>query len=124
MSLSPIKLAATAVVATALLVACAKSSDPSGNVDAGPAGGSAERIVIVDGGFEPSTLELSPGEDIAVEITNEDERPHDFAIDDLNLNTANIDPGEVATARFTVPDGTTRFRCTYHSGMEGRIEAR
>jgi plastocyanin len=113
-----------ALFATALLVACEKSSNPSGNVSAGPAGGNAELIVIEDRAFRPSTLEASPGEEIVVEITNEDGAAHDFAIDALKLNTGNIDPGEVATARFAVPDGTTRFRCTYHSGMEGRIEAR
>jgi len=124
MSLAPIKLAAAAVFAIALLAACTKSSNPSGNVDAGPAGGSAEQIVIVDDSFEPSTLELPPGEDIVVELTNEDGKAHDFAIDSMSLNTGTIEPGEIATARFSVPEGTTRFRCTFHSGMEGRIEAR
>jgi hypothetical protein len=28
----------------------------------------------------------------------------------------------VATATFTVPEGTTEFVCTFHSGMTGTIE--
>ena len=124
MSPSPLRLAAMALFATALLAACEKSSSPSGNVDAGPARGSAERIFIDERSFEPGTLELSAGEEVVVEIANEDGGAHDFAIDDLDLNTGNIAPGEVATAQLRVPDGTTTFRCTYHSGMEGRIEAR
>jgi plastocyanin len=124
MSLSPTKLAAGAVFATALLVACTKTSDPSGNVGAGPVRGDAERIVIVDRAFEPKILELTAGEEVVIEVTNGDGGAHDFAIDSLDLNTGNIEPGEVATATFAVPEGTTKFRCTYHDGMEGRIEAR
>ena len=124
MILSPIKLFAAAVFTAALLVACAKTSDPSGNVGAGPAGGDAEQIVIVDRAFEPRTLELTAGQEVVVEVTNEDGAGHDFAIDSLDLNTGTVESGKVATATFTVPEGTTKFRCTYHSGMEGRIEAR
>ena len=124
MSLSPIKLVAVAILGTAVLTACQPSSDPAGDVRAGPARGDAERIVIDDRAFEPTTLELTPGDVVMVEITNKDGGAHDFAIDALDLNTGNIESGEVATARFTVPEGTTEFRCTYHDGMNGRIEAR
>ena len=127
MSLSPIKLAAMALSATALLAACTKSSNPSGDVAAGPAGAAgaaAERIVIDDGAFDPGVLELPAGEEVVIEVTNEDGAAHDFAIDDLNLNTGTIDSGGIATARFTVPEGSTKFRCTFHDGMDGRIEAR
>jgi plastocyanin len=124
MSLSPIKLVAVAIFATAALAACAPSSEPSGDVAAGPAGGEAEQIVIDDGMFEPDTLELTPGEEVTIEIVNNDGGPHDFAIDTLDLNTGTIESGETASARFTVPKGTTEFRCTYHDGMDGRIEPR
>ena len=30
-------------------------------------------------------------------------------------------PGDVMTVTFTPPKGTTKFRCTWHSGMVGRI---
>jgi plastocyanin len=124
MSLSPIKLAAMAIFATAVLAACEPSSDPSGDVGAGPVQGDAERIVIDDRLFEPNTLELTPGKEVTIEIVNNDGGPHDFAIDAIDLNTGTIESGETASARFTVPEGTTEFRCTYHDGMDGRIEPR
>jgi plastocyanin len=123
MPLSPIRLAAVALSATALLAACQKSSDPSGDVAAGPARVDAERIVIEDGAFGPGTFELSPGEEVVIEVTNNDDTAHDFAIDALDMNTGTIEPGGIATARFTVPEGSTKFRCTFHKDMEGGIES-
>jgi plastocyanin len=88
----------------------------------GPAGEGAVEIVTVDSAFTPETLELNAGQKVTVEITNEDVVPHDFEIEVLDLSTGTIEAGEIATATFTVPEGTTEFACTYHSGMTGRIE--
>ena len=106
----------------ALLGACSES-DPSGDVGSGPAEGDAVALVADDTFFEPETLELTAGEKVTVEITNEGSAPHDFAIEDLDLNTGTIEGGAVATATFEVPDSNTKFECTLHPGMEGTIEA-
>lgn len=124
MPMSPVRITAAALFATAALVACRPETNPSGDVAAGPARGGAERIVIVDSKFDPDVLELPAGTTATLEIVNEDDTAHDFAVDSLDLNTGNLEPGEAATATLTVPDGTTDFRCTYHDGMDGRIEAR
>jgi hypothetical protein len=58
---------------------------------------------------------------VTVQITNDGEATHDFAIDDLDLSTGPMEPGTVMTAEFTVPDGTGTYRCTIHSGMGGEI---
>jgi nitrite reductase (NO-forming) len=105
------------------LAACSNSSDPVGNVAAGPATGDAANIEGVDGDrFTPATLELPAGEQVTIEITNTDDRAHDFAIKAANLNTGTIQAGAVATATFTVPEGTTEFVCTFHGGMTGTIQ--
>jgi plastocyanin len=113
------------VAVTALgvaLAACSNSSDPAGNVAVGPATGAAAKIQAVDGDrFTPETLELPAGEAVTIEITNTDDRAHDFAIEAANLNTGTIQAGAVATATFTVPQGTTEFKCTFHRGMTGTI---
>jgi hypothetical protein len=57
-----------------------------------------------------------------IEITNTDDRAHDFAIEAANLNTSTIQASAAATATFTVPEGTTKFKCTFHRGMTGTIE--
>ena len=105
------------------LAACSNSSDPVGNVASGPATGDAAKIEAVDGNrFTPATLELPAGEKVTIEITNTDDRAHDFAIEAAGLNTGTIEAGAVATATFAVPEGTTEFVCTFHRGMTGTIQ--
>jgi nitrite reductase (NO-forming) len=115
-----------AITVTALgvaLAACGNSSDPVGNVASRPATGDAVKIQAVDGDrFTPATLDLPAGEEVTIEITNADDRAHDFAVEAAGLNTGTIQAGAVATATFTVPEGTTEFVCTFHRGMTGTIE--
>jgi plastocyanin len=114
------------VAVTALgvaLAACSNSSDPVGTVASGPATGDAAKIEAVDGNrFTPATLRLPAGETVTIQITNTDDRAHDFAIEAADLNTGTIRAGAVATATFTVPKGTTELKCTFHRGMTGTIE--
>jgi plastocyanin len=111
------------VTALGALAACSNSSDPVGKVAAGPATGEAAKIQAVDGDrFTPKTLKLPAGTAVTIEITNADGRAHDFAIEAADLNTGTIQAGAIATATFTVPEGTTEFVCTFHGGMTGTIE--
>ena len=106
-----------------VLAACSNSSDPVGKVAAGSATGDAAKIQAVGGDrFTPKTLELPAGEAVTIEITNADGRAHDFAVEAADLNTGTIRAGAVATATFTVPEGTTEFVCTFHRGMTGTIQ--
>jgi nitrite reductase (NO-forming) len=120
------RILARVVAVTALgvaLTACSNSSDPVGSVASGPATGNAAKIEAADGNrFTPATLELPAGEKVTIQITNTDDRAHDFAIEAANLNTGTIQAGAVATATFTVPEGTTEFVCTFHRGMTGTIQ--
>jgi len=111
------------VTALGALAACSNSSDPVGNVGAGPATGDAAKIQAAGGNrFTPATLELPAGQKVTIQITNTDDRAHDFAIEAANLNTGTIEADAVATATFTVPKGTTEFKCTFHRGMTGTIQ--
>ena len=110
------------VTALGALAAC-NSSDPVGKVASGPATGDAAKIQAADGNrFTPATLELPAGGKVTIQITNTDDAAHDFAIEAAGLNTGTIGGGAVATATFTVPEGTTEFVCTFHRGMTGTIE--
>ncbi len=102
--------------------ACGFSSRPSGNVAEGPATGHAVRLVADNGEFTPDSLQLPAGEEVTIEIRNEDGTAHDFAVESLDVNTGIIDPGRAATATFTVPEDVTEFECTIHGGMSGRID--
>lgn len=107
----------------ALGLAACSSAEPAGDVAQGPADGdNVVRIEMTDSKFVPANLELEAGEEVTVEVTNNDSMVHDFAIESLDLNTGPIEEGDVATATFMVPEGGAEFVCTYHSDMTGRVE--
>jgi plastocyanin len=118
-----LRAAITATTLGMALAACTNSSDPVGDVASGPATGNAIKIQAADGNrFTPKTLKLPAGKQVTIQITNTDDRAHDFAIEAADLNTGTIQAGAAATATFTFPEGITKFKCTFHRGMTGTIE--
>ena len=90
---NPLRVAGTALAVVGLLTACAPSSESSGDVGKGSAPGEAVRVTIDDSVFAPDVLEAAPGEEMTVEVKNDDSIPHDFAIESMDLNTGTIEPG-------------------------------
>ncbi len=113
----------TSVVALSLtliaLTACAR--ERSGDVRQGAGGADAVKVVMHDDEFDPDGLQLQAGTDVQVEVRNEGSQGHNFTIDALDLSTGTVEPGQVVTATFTVPTGTTGYHCTFHPGMNGEI---
>jgi len=125
-SRTPIGVRVLAVAGVALLglTAC-NSSEPTGNVAPGAAAAAdSVKVVAMDQSFDPGTLNLEAGEEVTVEVTNDDDMAHDFAIESLGLNTGTIEAGEVANATFAVPDEGVEYVCTFHPDMTGRIEVK
>jgi plastocyanin len=110
-------------LAVAILPACAEGPARTAGVTMGPAPGPAVEVEAGDNVFSPKELEVEEGQTISVEVTNKGRIPHDFAIDELNLSTGVLQPGDVATATFQVPNGDVVFVCTLHRGMEGTLTA-
>jgi plastocyanin len=101
----------------------ATAPTPSATWPPGAATGDAAKLQAVDGNrFTPKTLQLPAGKEATIQITNTDDRAHDFAVEAANLNTATIKAAAAATATLTVPAGTTKFKCTLHRGMTGTIQ--
>ena len=118
------RLLAVGGIALLGLTAC-NSSEPAGDVAQGAASGADSiEVVAKDSSFDPATLNVKAGEEVTVEVTNDDDMAHDFAIESLELNTGTIEEGEVANATFTVPDEGVEFVCTFHPEMTGRIEVK
>ncbi len=118
------RLVVAGALAAILLVSCAPSSEQEGNVGRGAAPDAATQIVMNDSSFDPDVLELPAGEEVTVQLTNEDGTVHDFEIEALGINTGTIEPGESAYATFVVPEQPVEFVCTLHPAMNGRIEPR
>lgn len=116
------RFALPAAGAAALLLAACGDVPASGDVSMGAAAGDAIEVVAVDNDFEPASLELVAGSEATIEVTNQGERPHNLVIDELDLSTGTLEPGDVATATFTVPDTPVTYYCSFHSGMEGELQ--
>lgn len=108
-------------LAIALVALTACSRERSGDVRDGEAGEGAVEIALQDDEFAPDVLELEAGTDVTVEVRNDGSYGHNFTIDALDLSTGTVEPGQVVTATFEVPDGTTGYHCTFHPGMDGEI---
>ena len=118
------RLLAVGGVALLGLTAC-NSSEPTGDVAQGAASSADSiKVVAAASSFDPGTLNLDAGEEVTVEVTNDDDMAHDFAIESLELNTGTIEAGDVANATFTVPDEGVEFVCTFHPDMTGRIKVK
>ena len=111
----------TLAVTLVALTGCAR--ERSGDVHEGAAGSDAVEVVLQDDAFVPDGLRLEAGTEVDVEVRNEGSNEHNFTIDALDLSTGTIEPGQVMTATFEVPNGMTEYHCTFHPGMRGQIVA-
>lgn len=111
-----------AIIAAAFaLAACGGDIPASGDIKPGSADGEAIEVVALDNEFEPAILEMEPGTQVTIEVDNQGEISHNLVIDELDLSTGTLEPGEVATATFIVPDTTVTFYCSFHRGMNGEL---
>ncbi|HEX6131904.1 MAG TPA: cupredoxin domain-containing protein, partial [Actinomycetota bacterium] len=114
-----------AAVAAFSLVACggdddgnggAGSPEPAGNGDAGT--GAAD-ITISGLAFNPSTLDVAPGDTISV--TNEDGPTHTITADDGSFDEE-LAPGDSADVTVEGESGTEiPFHCEIHPSMTGTL---
>jgi nitrite reductase (NO-forming) len=112
------------IVLAGTLAACGGGGpETSGDVHQGPGGPDAVKVTMEDVRFGPDSLELPAGSTVEIELTNDGDQAHNFTIEDLDVSSGTVDPGEVVTVTFSVPDGTTTFVCTFHPGMDGEIVA-
>jgi plastocyanin len=103
------------------LAACGGPTPASGDVRHGAAEVEAVVVVASDNEFEPEVLELEPGTQVTIEVDNQGERAHNLVIEELDLSTGTLEPEDLATATFTVPDSPVTFYCSFHPGMEGEL---
>jgi plastocyanin len=111
-----------ALAAVALLGACGRAVEASGNVSRGPAAAAAVKLEAKDNEFRPGVIKAKAGEPVTVQVTNQGEADHNFVIPALDVSTGTLKPGEVATATFVMPNATTEFVCTFHGGMKGDLQ--
>jgi plastocyanin len=110
---------------TIALASCGLGESAAGDVQSGPpaAGVDAIQLAMNDDVFMPEVLQVPADTPVTLEITNEGSENHNFTIEDLNVSTGPMEPGDIVTVTFTAPAGNTEYICTWHGPMVGHLEA-
>ena len=113
------RLAAALFSVALLLGAC--SSDGDGTETEDGAGGSTDQtMTIADFAFDPDTLTVPSGEDVTIEVTNDDDVEHSFTLDDDSVSQ-DVEGGESQTVTLNLTEGIG-WHCEYHPDqMKGTI---
>jgi nitrite reductase (NO-forming) len=91
--------------------------------DEGGGGGDAIALEAAINGFTPASIDAAEGA-VAIEMTNADPMPHDFTIDELDIQEA-VEADGVVSFSFEATTGTYTFYCSIpghrEAGMEGEL---
>lgn len=107
--------AATCFVAL-LMAACSSEDGSTGN-----GGGSSDQAITISNfAFDPDTLTVPPGQDVTIEVTNNDDVEHSFTLDDDSVSQ-DVEGGESQTVTLNLTD-EIGWHCEYHPDqMKGTI---
>jgi plastocyanin len=107
----------TALFSVAVLMAACSSE--GGSTETG--GGTENQTVTISNfTFDPSTLTLPSGQDVTIEVTNNDDVEHSFTLDDDSVSQ-DVEGGESQTVTLNLTDGIG-WHCEYHPDrMKGTI---
>jgi plastocyanin len=103
---------ASLAVLTLMAAACGGSDEGGGGGDGGGGGGGALSIAAKDFEFDPTTLDVTSGEDVTITVTNDGDVEHSFTLDDDSVGQ-DVEPGESATVTVNLTE-TIGFHCEYH----------
>ena len=88
------------------------------------AGGGEDELQLTASGtaWDKTSLDMTSGAEVRVEVTNQDTIKHNFTFAEANADQ-DVEGGEDATATFTAPAaGSYEFFCKYHpSAMRGTV---
>ena len=108
--------------ASATTAAPETTSAPGTTAAAG--GGGENELQLVASGFawDKTSLDMTSGAEVRVEVTNQDTIEHNFTFAEANADQ-DVEGGEDATVTFTAPAaGSYEFFCKYHpSAMRGTV---
>jgi plastocyanin len=112
------RFARVAVILMALALLGAACGGGDGTTD-GQQGG-ANRLVMRDNVFEPTTLTIASGAQL--ELVNEGVAIHNLTIEGNDVDT-DVNAGETQTVSVDVPAGEYEMVCSFHvaEGMTGTI---
>jgi outer membrane protein assembly factor BamB/plastocyanin len=91
-----------------------------------PVGSTASQAVqLVDIAFVPPTLEMPADAPVTVTLSNTGAAVHNFNIDELNIHSGDVPPGQSSEVTITAPAGTYQYYCNVpghkEAGMIGTL---
>jgi plastocyanin len=90
------------------------------------AGKSSLKMSAENFSFTPATVDGTAGQKLTITLDNEGSVPHNFSIDDQNINVT-LEPGDEQDIQVQFPQsGSVQFYCVFHksSGMVGTLEVK
>jgi plastocyanin len=112
------RLLAIAFSVALLMAACGSDDGSNGSSDGGDVSGD-RTMAIADFAFDPDTLEVPSGQEVTVQITNDDDVEHSFTLDDDSVSQ-DVEPGDTQSVTLNLTEGIG-WHCEYHPQMTGTI---
>jgi plastocyanin len=107
--------------ASATTAAPETTSAPTTTAAAGGTGEDEFQLTASNFAWDKTSLQMTAGSQVKVEVSNQDQAPHSFTFQDAGVDQE-VPAGEDATATFTAPDaGSYQFRCKFHASMTGTV---
>lgn len=106
-----------------LLGACGDDGGESSNGGGGESSSTgAIELTAANISYDQDSIDVEPGSEVEVTLTNEDDTEHTFSIEDPAVEIE-AEGGESASGTFTAPEeGSVEFFCEYHPDqMRGEI---
>ena len=115
----------TALLAAALVLgACGGGDEEAGGDGSEAAAAGGVTVTAQNFAFDPTTIEVEPGEEVEVTLQNEDDAEHTITVEEADFEVE-AEGGESATATLSAPDSdSVEFFCRYHPDqMRGEVRA-
>jgi plastocyanin len=85
----------------------------------------APAIELVDIAYNPTQFTIPANTDVTVTLKNTGQLPHTFDIDELNIHSDQVQPGQSATVKINAAAGSYQFYCREpghkEAGMVGTL---
>jgi plastocyanin len=95
---------------------------------AAPSGGQASTsptVNLIDINFDPKEITIPANTDVTVTLVNKGATAHNFNIDQLNVHSGDIQPGQTGSVTITAPAGDYQYYCNIpghkEAGMIGTL---
>ena len=101
------------------------AASPAASAPSVSAASTSVDVATVDLAFEPKEFTIPANTDVTITITNKGALQHDFAVDDLGVQSDLINSGDQTTVTVNAAPGTYEFHCTVtghaQAGMVGTL---